>query len=148
MRELIIQSLHEAYAKLLSQIPETKKVPKYLEITDVEPKDLLEFMKLNNVPDDAVFGGKPNGYDAYESVCLVYDVEFPTSNKEKSDFKISRFPSLTYSILYRKATELGYVRVPIDSRILNSFKGTSIYEAYLDKDFDKLVEYYSSYYIH
>ena len=48
-------------------------------------------MKENNIPDTAWFGGKPNSYDAFDEVCLCYDVKIPTTDKEKLKYKKEKF---------------------------------------------------------
>ena len=64
MKDLIIKALSDACAKFDKTIPQTKKDEKFISISDVNPSDIVQFMKDNNIPNDATFGGADNGYDA------------------------------------------------------------------------------------
>jgi len=143
MKDLIIQALNDAIVILDNRIPQTKKKTIYVNIDDVKPADILSFMKDNDIPATAEFGGKPNGYDAFDEVCLVYDVDIPTTEKDKLKAKKDRFTNIAFRAVYDLLIANGYKRVGYRSGLLKPFDNTTVYDMYINKEFDRLVEYYS-----
>jgi hypothetical protein len=143
MKELIIQALDYAITLLESRIPQTKKKTIYVGIEDVKPTDILSFMKDNDIPDTAEFGGKPNDYDSFNEICLVYDVDIPTTDKDKLKSKKDRFTNIAFRAVHDSLILCGYKRVCYRSGLLKPFDNTTVYDMYINKEFDRLVEYYS-----
>lgn len=143
MKDLIIKALDDALILLEKRIPQTKKEIKYVNIDDVTPLELIQFMKDNNIPDDAYFGGKPNSYDSFDEVCLCYNVDIPTTEKDKLRFCRSAFTSIAWEFVYYLLIKNGYKRISYNSASLKQFDGTSVYEMYINNDYDSLVKYYS-----
>ena len=147
MKDLLIQALNEASVVMEAKIPQTKTEVKYVNIEDVSPLGIAAFMKTNNIPDTAYFGGKPNGDDAYSEICLCYDVAIPTTDKDKLKFRREKFSSIVFKHVFDLlTTKHGYKRTGFDSRALRPFYGESIYDMYIVKNFDRIVEYYSIYF--
>ena len=159
MENLISKALNDAFIKLENQVPQTKKKTETISIQDVKPSQLISFMKSNDIPNDAYFSGTDNGYDGWNDIVLAWEVDVPTSEKEKSEYKNYRFHDITFEKVYDLLTTNGYKRISqrnqgritykqrskgISSIIL--FDNKSVYEMYIDKDLDKLVEYYSMYF--
>jgi hypothetical protein len=143
MKDLIVQALDAAIVLLENGTPQTKKKTIYVGIEDVKPTDILSFMKDNDIPINAEFGGKPNGDDGFDEVCLVYDVDIPTTDKDKLKHKRSRFSTTAFRLVYELLTVNGYKRVGYNSGLLKPFDNTTVYDMYINKEFDRLVEYYS-----
>lgn len=143
MKEYIIQALFEANAKLERQTPETKKEPVYLDITDVSPKDLAKFMKYEKVPEDAHFWGKPNGDDSLDYPVLYFEIDVPTTDRDKLTYKRRVFQSLAFSIVSHDLLLVGYKRKGFNSGLLKEFDDTTVYDMYIQEEFDRLVKYYS-----
>lgn len=143
MKDLIIKALDDALILLEKRIPQTKKEIEYVNIDDVAPLELIQFMKDNNIPDDAYFGGKPNSYDSFDEVCLCYNVDIPTTEKDKLRFCRSAFTSIAWEFVYDLLIKNGYKRISYNSASLKQFDGTSVYEMYINNDYDSLVKYYS-----
>jgi hypothetical protein len=143
MKDLIVQALNFAIVILDNRIPQTKKKTIYVGIEDVKPADILSFMEDNDIPDTAEFGGKPNGYDAFDEVCLVYDVDIPTTDKDKLKAKRNWFTNIAFRAVYDLLLANGYKRVAYRSNLLKPFDSTTVYDMYINKEFDRLVEYYS-----
>lgn len=143
MKDLIIQALDGAIIKFDKQIPLTKKETKYINITNIKPLDIGNFIKENNLPDDVYFGGKPNGYDSFDEVCLCYEVFVPTTEKEKLKFKQKNFSTIAFKFVYDTLTNNGYKRVGFNTGLLKEFDNTTVYDMYINKEFDRLVKYYS-----
>ena len=159
MKNLISKALNNAFTTLKNQLPQTKKKTKTISIQDVKPSQLMSFMKSNDIPNDAYFTGTDNGYDGWNDVVLAWEVDEPTSEKEKSEYKNYRFHDIAFKKVYDLLTTNGYKRISdrnqgrityknrsnsISSIIM--FDNKSVYEMYMDKDLDKLVEYYSMYF--
>ena len=143
MKELIIQALNNAFVMLEKGTPQTKKKLIQVIIADVSPLNIVEFMRENNIPDNASFGGVDNGYDAYSDICLEYDVNIPTTEKDKLKFKRDRFPTIAFRLVYDLLTNNGYKRVGYNTGLLKQFDDTTVYDMYINKDFERLVKYYS-----
>ena len=91
MKELIIQALNDAFALLEKQIPQTKKETKSISIIDVKPSDILLFMKNNNIPNNAYFSLRENGYDAFDNdILLSWEINISTTDKDKLLYKKKR----------------------------------------------------------
>lgn len=161
MRNLISKALNDAFTTLENQVPQTKKKTETISIQDVKPSQLMSFMKSNDIPNDAYFTGADNGYDGWNDIVLAWEVDVPTSEKEKLEYKNYRFHDIAFKKVYDLLTTNGYKRISdrnqgritykqrskysgISSIIL--FDNKSVYEMYIDKDLDKLVEYYSMYF--
>ena len=144
MKNLIITALDEAMKKLDKQTPSTKKVCKDINIDDVRPIDLVNFMEDNDIPRDAWFSSTQNSYDAFEGdFKLEWEIDLPTTDKDKLAFRKKRFTQIAWKYVYDSLIANGYERVGFDSGKLKEFYNTIIYEMYLAKDFDKLVKRYS-----
>lgn len=143
MKDLIKKALDDAFILLEKRIPQTKKEIKYVNIEDVKPSELIQFMRDNNIPDDADFDGKPNAYDSFDEVCLSFSVDIPTTKKDKLKFCRSAFTSIAWQFVYDLLIKNGYKRVGYNSALLKPFQWTSAYEMYIDNDYDSLVKYYS-----
>lgn len=145
MKDLIIEVLNKVEKKVNKQIPSTKKDIKSIDITDVNPWDLVDFMKDNNVPSDAYFDGYENGYDAWSAgyIKLSWEIYIPTNNKEKLKFKKNLFNNIAFKHVYDILTKNGYKRVGFNATLLRYFNDTTVYDMYMNKDFDRLVKYYS-----
>ena len=159
MKNLISKALNDAFITLENQVPQTKKKTETISIQDVKPSQLMSFMKSNDIPNDAYFAGTGSGYDGWNDLVLAWGVVVPTSNKEKSEYKNYRFHDIAFKKVYDLLTTNGYKRISErnQSRItykkisnnissIIMFDDKSVYEMYIDKDLDKLVEYYSMYF--
>lgn len=143
MKELLISALLNAHTLLLKQVPLTKKKLIEVGIHDVKPLELVKFMDDNNIPNDAWFGGKDNGYDAFSEVCLCYHVDIPTTEKDKMEFRRKRFDGIAWKFIYELLLANGYKRISSYSNLFKEFDDTTIYDMYINKDFDRLVKRYS-----
>jgi len=144
MKDLIILALTNALSKLDDKAPLIKKSYKSISILDVSPIDLLSFMKDNNIPDDADFDGKDNGYDAWDDILLSWSIDVPTTDKDKINYKRKIFNShAAFKSVYDLLTVSGYKRQGSYSNLFKPFDDTTVYDMFIDKDFDRLVKYYS-----
>jgi hypothetical protein len=143
MKDLIKDALTEAFTLLEKQRPKTKKEIRSIFI-DVEPLGLLKFMKDNNVPDDAFFSVHDDSSPfSSQELLLSWYVDVPTTERDDLKYNRNRFNAIAWSRLYPIMIENGYKRVGFNSGLLSNFKDTTVYDMYIEKDFDRLVEYYS-----
>ena len=126
MQSILIKVLDQAIILLDKRTPQTKLEIKSVDIRDISPLEIVSFMKENNIPNDAFFDGEYNGYDGWAPgiILLSWEIDVPTTEKER----------------------LRYKRKSFDSRSLKLFKDTTVYDMYINKEFDRLVEYYSMYF--
>lgn len=145
MKEFIIKALDEAYEKVLKSVPEYKSKIVYSEsICDLTPAQLLDFAKEHNIPEGATIEGVPNSYDAYEGVALCWSIPIPTTEKGKLSFiKIKFNNNAAWNLVYKTLLENGYKRVGFNTGLLKPFDNTTVYDMYVNREFDRLVEYYS-----
>lgn len=143
MKDLMIEALDNAYILLEKQVPQTKKKSEFVSILNTRPMDLISFIKDNNVPDDCCFGGKDNGDDGWEDIGLCWDIDVPTTEKDRLNYKRKRFDDIAFKFVYNLLTSNGYKRVGFNSGLLKQFDDTTVYDMYMEKNFDRLEKYYS-----
>lgn len=137
-------ALKDAFDTLEARVPQTKKKVLSKSILDVDPIDLISFMKKNNIPDDAYFDGRDNGYDGWNDILLSWDIDVPTTKEDKLKFKKRTFSDIAFKKIYDLLTVNGYKRVGYNTALLKEYDNTTIYDMYLNNEFDRLVKYYSN----
>lgn len=140
-KSLVIIALDSAFQKASKSVPKSKKETVYICLDGVSPLNIPAFMKENGIPDKAWFGGKPNGYDSFDEVCLCFDAEVPTTQREQESYLRRVFGSYASRAMYDYLVNTGYTRVGCSSPEFKRFG--SLYDMYINKDFDQLIEYYS-----
>lgn len=143
MEELITPVLKAAFVRLQSQIPQTKKQIESLSICDTSPLGMSAFMAENGIPDDAYFSGRDNGYDAWDDILICWEIDVPTTEKDKLAFCKERFERIAFKFVSDELKSKNYQRVPYSISRSKQFADTSVYQMYLDKEFGKLANYYS-----
>jgi len=143
MKELIMQALNEALLAAERTIPQTKPKTESVSIIDVNPLDIPSFMRDNNIPDNAYFSGRDNGYDAWDDILLSWEIQVPTTEGDKMKFLRRKFTHLAFKCVYDKLTHNGYKRVGYNTGLLKEFDDTTVYDMFINADFDRLVKYYS-----
>lgn len=138
MKDLIITALDNAHILLEKQVPQTKKKEEFVDIMDINPIDLITFMKDNNIPNDCYFSGSDNN-----GFGVAWQIDIPTTEFDKVLFKNKRFIDIAFKFVYDLLTTNGYKRVGFNSGLLKQFDDTTVYTMYKAKDFDRLVKYYS-----
>lgn len=143
MKDLIIQALEKAFTQLETRVSKTKAHTKYFNIDDVNPLELLEFMRENNIPDNAYFTGIPNSYDSYDGIALAYDISIETTEAEREKQRNRIFTDIAFKEVLLLLKENGFKRVGYNTGLLKEFDNTTVYKMFLNKEFDRLVKYYS-----
>lgn len=143
MKDLIISALKEAGEKLERTTPLTKKEKRSISIADVKPVKIIEFMQENNIPEDADFDGRDNGYDAWDDICLSWYIDVPTTERDKEESKRKRFEYVAWKHVFESLTSNGYTVAGYNPDDFKQFKDTSLYDMFVEGDFERLVKYYS-----
>lgn len=147
MKDLIITALNEAIETLEQKTPQTKLESVYVNIGDVNPLDLGSFIAENNIPKDAWFSTEQeDGLFSHIEPVLRYNTVIPTTNEERLKYKKDKFSTIAFPIVFKHITNNGYKRKGFNSGLLRQFEDTTVYDMYINKDFDRLVEYYSLYF--
>ena len=143
MRNLISKALNDAFTTLENQIPQTKKKTETISIQDVKPSQLMSFMKSNDIPNDAYFTGADNGYDGWNDIVLAWEVDVPTSEKEKLEYKNYRFHDIAFKKVYDLLTTNGYKRISDRNQGRITYKQRSKYSGILSIIlFDNIINFY------
>lgn len=143
MKDLIIPALELALSETLKTVPQTKTKVEMLSVIDVNPLGIQEFMTQNNIPNDAYFGGRENGYDAWDDICICWDTQIPTTDREKNKHINQAFTNKAFLLIQKTLLKNGYKRVSFDSGLLKEFHDTTVYQMFANKNYDRLVKYYS-----
>jgi hypothetical protein len=145
MKNLIIIALDQANAALKAPLTKTIVHSKSVSIMDISPLELVDFMKKNNIPEDAYFDGRDNGYDAFDDFLLTWDIKttLPTTDEDKITHNRKRFNNSAYRSVYNLLTTNGYERVGYSTGLLKPFDDTTIYDMYVAGEWDRLVDYFS-----
>jgi hypothetical protein len=143
MKDFIIIALDNALIKLDKQTPLIKKQVESISIIDVNPIDINRFMLANDIPNDAYFNGRDNGYDVWDDICLSWTIDVPTTDKDRLKYRQRRFTTIAHKNLYDLLIANGYKRVGFNSGLLRDYDNTTVYDMYIDKDYDRLIKYYS-----
>ena len=64
-------------------------------------------------------------------------------DKDKLKFRRKRFSTIAFKRVFDLLTTNGYKRVGFNSGLLRDYKDTTVYDMYMENDFDRLVKYYS-----
>lgn len=143
MENLLTTALDNAISKLDKKTPLTKNKVESVSIVDINPLDIPSFMKDSNIPSNAYFDGRDNGYDAWDDILLSWIIDVPTTDGDKLKFRRKRFTHIAFKFVYDSLINNGYKRVGYNSGLLKDFDNTTVYDMYMAKDFDRLVKYYS-----
>jgi hypothetical protein len=145
MKDLIKTALDQVAANL--KTPSTKTVVEFksVSIMDVNPLDLVGFMKDNDIPADAYFDGRDNGYDAFDDILLTWEVRttLPTTDDDKIAYNRKTFNNRAFRSVYALLTANGYKRKGYNTGLLKQFDDTTFYDMYISGAYDRLVDYYS-----
>lgn len=146
MRDLIVTALDKAMITLNNQIPSTKRDTIIIDLDElnISPIELGDYMKDNNIPEDACFMTlEDDGAFGSNSPALCYDTDVSMTELDKLKFKRKRFTNIAFKFVYDELIENGYKRVGFNSGLLKEFENTTIYDMYVVSNFDMLENYYS-----
>jgi hypothetical protein len=147
MKELLIKALDSAFELMNKSMLLTKKSNKFLNIGDVEPTKLLDFIVKNNIPNDCYFSVVGEDFENKYPI-LSWEVDIPTTAEDKLSFQRAKFTRLADLAIHKVLTENGYKRQGYCSETFDSLQigSQTLFDVYIYKYFDKIVDYYYLYY--
>lgn len=137
MKKIIQGALNEAGRLLIKQMPINKFVSKSELITGMTLTQATAYCL--NAPATAYLTSGDDGNEVY----LEWQEKISVTGEDLAEFKQKRFPSIAWQCVYNALTAAGYNRVGFSSCLLKQFDGVSLYDKFLDADFDFFVSYYS-----
>ena len=146
MKNILIQALDTAFEVMNSVPPQTKRVVKSVSIEGIEPLQLQKFIKDNNIPKKAYFGGHGNIEEGESEAFLCWDVDEPLSVVEQRKHDVKKFDRQSWYTVYKWLINEGYKRIGCNTSEFKQFADTTLLDMYMEKDFDRLVKYYSLYF--
>lgn len=136
MKELILQALAEVFAEVSKRIDSEKKEIRSVSLEDTSPFHLARFMSDNKIPSDAYFSIE------YDRPVLSYEVQVPKTPEDILEYQRRIFSNRAFTRVYEVLTSNGYKRASFWGSSLHKFKAVPLYDLYLQKDYDFLVDYY------
>jgi hypothetical protein len=127
--------------KYIKLITEDSFVSSYL----FELKKIAKKHGIEDINKMEMFYQCDENYSAEDDsgIYTVVQVDYELSDKELEKIYNRRFENRLWKIIYEEFTNLGYKRVGFDSRDFKEFDDTSVYKMYKNKEFDRLLKYYS-----
>jgi len=143
----IIHTIEDTLASVVSgyevSAPQTKQETRSLEISQVDPADILEFMEENKVPlADAWFSSCSDQYEQSDAIYVKWTVKVPTTVRDKENYvrrKVNHNALLRISSAFKA---LGYKRVGVRSSAFKPFDDTSVYDMFISGEWERLEQYY------
>lgn len=148
MQALIKEALDAKFADILKSIPTTKEALREIEIGDIRPVDIADFMRDNGIPSDAKFSVKEEeawGFSTRADFVpsIYYYEQVPTDDKDRQAHIETRFKNGYFKPVFDILTANGYKRIGSISSAFKAFDDTTPYKMYMAGDFERLEKYYS-----
>lgn len=146
--ELIISTIESIYNSLLGTEPKFHNVERSIDISDVRPCDLLDFMNVNGIPLDADFDGYNNGYDGWEPqrLKLSWFAPEPTTKADHERYYKTIVNNRAFKAVYDVMLANGYKRIAVHSSQFKVFNDTSVYDMFVNNEHQRLVRYFTLYF--
>lgn len=150
---LVVSSAEQALLKANSRLEnqKIKTITKRERLDDcsniselaLEISELAERLGLDK-NDIRISADKESDFmDAPAILFAFYNVEVPKTGKELRDDLSRYFRDAMYPLLYKQATENGFIRVGYSTSKLAEFDDQTPYDMYVGGNIDRLVKYYS-----
>ena len=140
---VIVEALENLLEELRSQ--EYTKTIHRKELTSCDINDIIAtatyLSEETGVPIDKAYVD----YDCDSFVSEMYvviPIKVVLDGDEKEEAVKEKFNANAYSRAAKKLKELGYVRHGFPSNLLAEFDDTSIYDMFVNKEFDRLAKYF------
>lgn len=145
---IIIPVLQDVLSR--TKAPATKVVSQYSNsIADMTFEQLSQYVKENDIPAQAFITIQKEysflGED--ENIVLEWHIKVPTTAEEKED-AIKRWfnTSVSFRAVSDALIKMGYKRVGVNCINFKEFKDTTVYDMFVNREFDRLQRYYSLYF--
>ena len=142
MKELIAKALLEAFILLNKQEYTKKRECTSICVSTISPFELVDFLLENEIPKDCWFTVDENQID----VCVTYNIMVNATDTDILKRKRNRFQSIAFRYVYTTLIENGYKRVGFNTGLLKEFDDTTVYDMYMNNDWNRLEKYYSLYF--
>lgn len=145
MKNLIILALENAYERSNKEAPQIKyDVTKSNNINGMSVRQLLSFIKENNIDSDALVSADTESSNVFVSVHLNLYNKIPLTAEEKEDAVRGIFNRYAAMGAVRNILENnGYRYKNADKSELVMYRNMSMYDMYMAEEFDVLVNYFS-----
>ncbi|MGL5713283.1 MAG: hypothetical protein ACRCX2_09710 [Paraclostridium sp.] len=143
MKDLITLGIEEAFEKMERITPTTKSKLHFISLEGVDPFNLLKFIKENDIPEHAEFGGLSNGYDSYDDYGLTWAERIPNTQTERERFQKDWFSRNFSNNVGNILKDNGYKKIPYNSLLFKKFDSVCKLTEYRKGNFDLFVEYFS-----
>ena len=144
----MIELIREVLSERLTTI--TNSISAYKVVTMIESVDCCNLDELTHrvneiaskegiSPNSILISGNGNDY----SLELTYDREVLKTDKDIQDDIKGLVNVSSFKKVYDKLTSSGYKRISSGSKAYEKFKDTSVYDMYINSQWELLEEYYS-----
>jgi hypothetical protein len=137
-----MSALDKRWEADLKRANSSKKEFVEIDITDVNPTDLVEFMRKNNIPDTADFGISGDWEYNCPYPILYYYKSVEKTDEEKINDAIALFNKYGLKAL----REAGYKRKRYSPNLKDIKVFDDLYVMYVNKDYDALKKYFALYF--
>jgi hypothetical protein len=141
MKELIIKALNNCMDKIPT--PPTTK-PKDIEF-EIDGGNIVgltsqisEIAEKNNVDINDIYV-----YPSDDGLMCYYTIQVDKTEKEVQDWIEKQFNRKAFKQVYDVLISEGYKRIGACSSLYKEFDNTTVYNMFTNKEFDRLVSYYS-----
>jgi hypothetical protein len=147
-KELIIAALDDYFNYLKEHSPRTKKEEKSIRVDDLKLSEVISLMEKDGIPAEATFTSIGDWLDGNHSPYLSWEVEVPATEEDRLEYLKSRFNGKglirsAWASVRDTLKANGYEHKPYRPDYSEEFGKTTVYDMYMNKEFDRLVKYYS-----
>lgn len=146
MTDLIMTALNQRWKADLKRANSPKKEFVEVDITDVNPMDLVEFMRENNIPYTAAFDISDDWEYNCPSPVLCYHKSVEKTDEEKINDAIALFNKYGNTAVLKALREAGYKRKKYSPNLKDIKAFGDLYDMYINKDYDALKKYFALYF--
>ena len=149
MENIIKRKLTECYDSL-GTFPLMKKKQKEVHIGGGNISKLLEIAEnialTENIDKNVIQFIANTDYSTYGDIIAIFDIEVPKTKHDLEIEKEKRFKNKYFKVVYDEMIKNGYKR-SFSSHSLKEFDDTTVFKMFLNKDFDRLVKYFSLFFV-
>jgi len=142
VKDIISKPLADALKKLEKQVPQTKKATKKVDIDDVNPRDLPDFLAIEEVPDDCYFWTDAEDFRC-ANIFVCWDVDVATTEEEQMAFRRKRFKDIAWYGVRDALYAGGFKRISGCSSRFKQLNGTNLYDLFMEENWKMIEQYYS-----
>lgn len=126
------------YENLLSSVPKTQVEIKSMDISNLNPYDILGFLEENDIPRSAYFSTNASSEDQELETHISWIQSIPIKKDTYDRYMEGRFYTTLISHLWTEAPRFGFVI--LDNKISNWLKMNKVnyLDSYLRSDWDSL----------